>query len=613
MTGLLPGELFAGYRIVRRLGAGGMGTVYVGEHPRLPRLDAIKILDPALAADPEFRARFQREAELAARIDHPNVVAVRDRGVEGESVWISMQYVDGRDAAALLREHGPVRPERAVRIVAEAARGLDVVHRAGLLHRDVKPANILLAADTDGETVRITDFGIARPAESGTALTRTGTILASLAYAAPEQFEGGATDHRADVYSLGCTLFELLTGAVPFAGRSPAAMMAAHLGAAPPRPSAADPRLPAALDDVIARAMAKQPDDRYASCGELAEAARRAVAGARDVPAATRASAPPHGGPVAGRRVNRTAAQDISRRSEGNPGTARYLDTAASSAATASATGEHPDIGGAARGLTGAPGSVPRGSAFAGGYGAHSGPRGSVPPGANNVVPQYHPEFPATRSGRAPMRSAQGAGNSGRGPLIAVGVAVVVALSVVVTLLVLRGGGRDPNRIAAPSTSTAPTSVEPTVEQTTAPPTTSAPAASAEWGPVGYIVDTFPELLPLSPESTGYQGLRCDASQSDAGRLHCPSDSGFSVNVFCDPNRTPQTYVDDPGLTDVHEERWTRDSGSGTVRWATDNTAGFGLLSVAFDDPARNFCVVTASGGSGGSDVQANWWAQAPI
>ncbi|AHH21809.1 putative serine/threonine protein kinase [Nocardia nova SH22a] len=610
VTGLLPGELFAGYRIVRRLGAGGMGTVYVGEHPRLPRLDAIKILDPALAADPEFRARFQREAELAARIDHPNVVAVRDRGVEGESVWISMQYVDGRDAAALLREHGPVRPERAVRIVAEAARGLDVVHRAGLLHRDVKPANILLAADTDGETVRITDFGIARPAESGTALTRTGTILASLAYAAPEQFEGGATDHRADVYSLGCTLFELLTGAVPFAGRSPAAMMAAHLGAAPPRPSAADPRLPAALDDVIARAMAKQPGDRYASCGELAEAAGRAVA--EDLPA----PAPPHGVPVAGRRVDATAAQGVSRTPDGNPGTARYLDTVASSA-MAPATGEHPGIGGTARGLTGAAGSVPRVPAVAGGYGAHSEPRGSVPPGANAGVPQYRPAYQGNHSGHAPAESARRAGHSGRGPLIAVGAAVVVALSVVVTLLVLRNGANNTNHIAAPTTSVLPTSDEPTsAAPTTERPTTATtapPRASAAWGPVAYIIDAFPDLLPLSPESTGYQGLRCDASQSDASRLHCPSDSGFSVNVFCDPNRTPQTYVDDPGLTDVHEERWTRDSGSGTVRWATDNTAGFGLLSVAFDDPARNFCVVTASGGSGGSDVQANWWAQAPI
>lgn len=279
MTGTWdPGTTVAGYRIERVLGGGGMGTVYLAEHPRLPRRDALKVLAREHGADPEFRARFLREAELLARLDHPNIVAVRDRGAEGDFLWLAMQFVDGFDAAELLRRHpGGLAPAVVIHIAGEVARGLDEAHRAGLLHRDVKPANILLEPRPDGpDRVYVTDFGIARPAE-GTSLTETGTVLATLAYAAPEQIRGAAVDLRADVYSLGCTLYELLVGTKPFPHGDAVAVMRAHLEETPPRPSVADARLPAAVDEVFAMALAKDPAHRYPSCGALARAVVEAL------------------------------------------------------------------------------------------------------------------------------------------------------------------------------------------------------------------------------------------------------------------------------------------------------------------------------------------------
>ncbi|TQM32250.1 serine/threonine-protein kinase [Nocardia bhagyanarayanae] len=276
---VVEGTTFAGYRIERRLGSGGMGTVYAAAHPRLPRTDALKVLSDARADDPEFRARFLREAELAARLQHPNLVAVRDRGEHEGRLWIAMQYVEGVDLTELIRR-GPavLDPARAVRILAQAAQGLDEIHRAGLLHRDVKPANILVAERPDGpDRVLVTDFGIARGADDAATLTGSGSFAATLAYAAPEQLGGGAVDRRADVYALGCTLYQMLTGSVPFPRHSPGSVLYAHLHEPAPRPSLRNPRLPKAFDDVIANAMAKLPDDRYDSCGELAAAARSAL------------------------------------------------------------------------------------------------------------------------------------------------------------------------------------------------------------------------------------------------------------------------------------------------------------------------------------------------
>lgn len=271
------GEVFAGYTIERLLGRGGMGSVYLARHPRLPRLTAMKLLNPDLFDDTESRTRFEREAELVARLDHPNIVTVFDRGVEGDQPWICMRYIDGTDAAAL--EAWALPPQRAVQIIAETAKALDFAHSRGVLHRDVKPANILLErVEGDQERVYLSDFGIARFRDDTGRLTQTGTFTATLAYAAPEQLSGAPLDHRADQYSLACTLFRLLTGTVPFDATNPVAVIQGHLGAPPPEVSRLRPGLPRALDGVLATAMAKRPADRFGSCAEFAAAARQALA-----------------------------------------------------------------------------------------------------------------------------------------------------------------------------------------------------------------------------------------------------------------------------------------------------------------------------------------------
>ncbi|GAA4477010.1 hypothetical protein GCM10023094_18320 [Rhodococcus olei] len=282
-----PGSLFAGYRIERLLGAGGMGSVYLARHPSLPRLVALKLPDPALTSDPQGRDRFLREADHAALLDHPNIVTVYDRGAErdprggAEQLWISMQYVDGTDAATPLRQ-GPMPVDRAVRIVGDIARALDHAHAHGVLHRDVKPANILLTVPRAGEPERalLADFGIAKGLES-TSLTRTGTVVASLQYASPEQIEGRPLDGRSDQYALGATLCHLLIGHPPFPDTDPAYLVHAHLNLPAPRVTAARPDLPPALDAVLARALAKNPPDRFPSSAALAAAARSALEGPR--------------------------------------------------------------------------------------------------------------------------------------------------------------------------------------------------------------------------------------------------------------------------------------------------------------------------------------------
>ncbi|MFD3591320.1 protein kinase [Nocardia sp. NPDC058640] len=269
------GTVFAGYTVDRQLGRGGMGSVYLARHPRLPRWTALKLLNRELFSDKEIRARFEREADLVAQLDHPNIVTVFDRGVEGDQLWISMQYVDGIDASSLNPHNLPT--DRALQIIGETAAALDYAHRAGVLHRDVKPANILLARSNSQERVYLTDFGIARLRDDSGHLTETGSFTATLAYAAPEQLTGAALDHRADQYSLACTLYTLLTGSAPYESTSPAAVITGHLQSPPPPISPRRAGLPPVLDAVMARALAKRPADRFSSCEEFVDAAKRAM------------------------------------------------------------------------------------------------------------------------------------------------------------------------------------------------------------------------------------------------------------------------------------------------------------------------------------------------
>ncbi|MFI9636571.1 protein kinase [Nocardia sp. NPDC051929] len=275
---LQTGEIFAGYVIKRVLGHGGMGTVYLAQHPRLPRLTALKLLKRELYADTDIRRRFEREADLVARLDHPNIVTVFDRGAEDRQLWISMQYVPGADASCA--DVDVLAPWRAVQIAADTAAALDFAHANQVLHRDVKPANILLAKAPIGqpERVLLTDFGIAGIRGAESTIGSSGTITATLAFGAPEQLIGRPLDDRADQYSLACTLFWMLTGAPPYPGANPAAVVNSHLYAPIPVLSRARPGLPPALDPVLARAMAKRPEDRFNSCAEFAAAAKSALA-----------------------------------------------------------------------------------------------------------------------------------------------------------------------------------------------------------------------------------------------------------------------------------------------------------------------------------------------
>ncbi|AYF77279.1 serine/threonine protein kinase [Nocardia yunnanensis] len=282
---LRPGEIFAGYVIQRELGRGGMGAVYLARHPRLPRWIALKLLNAEFHGDTETHARFEREADLAARLNHPSIVTVYDRGVEDGRLWIAMQYIDGVEAEAMT----DLTPEQAVEIVTATADALDYAHRVGVLHRDVKPANILLARETREQQagVLLTDFGIARLQEDTGRLTGSGSVMATLAYASPEQLQNLPVGPRSDQYSLACTLFRLLTGIPLFPAADLGAIVKAHLYDTPPSIAGRRPGLPAALDPVLARALAKNPDDRYPSCSEFAAAARRALAVGDPVGSAT--------------------------------------------------------------------------------------------------------------------------------------------------------------------------------------------------------------------------------------------------------------------------------------------------------------------------------------
>jgi YVTN family beta-propeller protein len=274
------GSRLAGYQIRSLLGRGGMGVVYLAEQLGPRRLVALKLLSAPVATSAAFRERFLRESELAATIDHPNVLPVYDAGETDGVLWIAMRYVDGIDLAGLLERDGPLAPGPALAVGGQVAGALDAAHAAGLVHRDVKPANVLLTMEDGAPThAWLADFGLTRRVGGAREVTASGQVLGTIDYIAPEQVEGGKVDGRADQYSLGCVLFECLTGVVPFRRDSELAVLWAHVNDPPPRLGEHRPGLPAALDDVIGRALAKAPGDRYPSCGALVAAAKAALTG----------------------------------------------------------------------------------------------------------------------------------------------------------------------------------------------------------------------------------------------------------------------------------------------------------------------------------------------
>jgi len=279
MTALETGSAFAGYRIDGVLGRGGMGTVYLAHEPRLERKVALKVIRPELAGDETYRRRFASESRAAAAIEHPRVVGVHRAGEERGSLYLAMRHIPGRDLELRLRSEGPLPPERAVALVGEVADALDAIHAAGLIHRDVKPGNVIVGRLNGGEHAYLTDFGLAKAVAASGGLTRTGEVIGSLDYMAPEQIEAGRVDARADVYALGCVLFQLVTGRVPFPAGESSAKLWGHVKEQPPSASAVGGPHLAPLDPVLYRAMAKDPADRFPSAGDLGRAAAAAIRG----------------------------------------------------------------------------------------------------------------------------------------------------------------------------------------------------------------------------------------------------------------------------------------------------------------------------------------------
>jgi len=307
---LHSGQNFAGYTIIRLLGSGGMGEVYLAQHPRLPRQDALKVLRPDISADANFRERFIREADLAAALSHPNIVGVHDRGEYRGQLWIAMEYADGVDAGQLMRQRYPIGmpAEVVAEIVTAVAGALDYAHKRGLLHRDVKPANIMLAHLDDDEERRIllTDFGIARAVDEISGLTTTNMTVGTVAYCAPEQLLGEDLDGRADQYALGATAYHLLTGSQLFPNSNPAVVISRHLNVPPPALADTRPDL-AKLDPVLAVGLAKRPEERFKRCSDFARALSEQI----NPSSAPTQAAPTNPAPVQdpARAVNRVTAQ----------------------------------------------------------------------------------------------------------------------------------------------------------------------------------------------------------------------------------------------------------------------------------------------------------------
>jgi len=285
----MVGDEFAGYRLRSVLGRGGMSAVYQAENPRLGNVIALKILAPELADDDLFRTRFLEESRIAASMNHPNVIPIHDMGSSGGLLYIAMRCVTGTDLRQMIAKRGRLQPEMAVLLLTQAARALDAAHRRGLVHRDVKPGNLLIEWDgEEGEPdhLYLADFGITKPVMSRSGLSSSGQFLGTLDYVAPEQIRGMPVLGTADQYSLGCVLYECLTGRVPFEKDLDAAVIWAHVEERPARPTSLRPDLPPAVDEVFARVLAKEPGDRYESCREFMVAARAALGGTAATPAA---------------------------------------------------------------------------------------------------------------------------------------------------------------------------------------------------------------------------------------------------------------------------------------------------------------------------------------
>ncbi|WP_138731567.1 serine/threonine-protein kinase [Modestobacter excelsi] len=426
---------FGPYEIESLLGSGGMGEVYRARDTRRERLVALKVLPDIFRHDQEYLSRFRREQHVAARLREPHVIPIHDYGDVDGRLYIDMRLVDGEDIGALLRRDGLLPPSRAVHLISQVGEALDAAHAEGLVHRDVKPSNVLVTA---ADFVYVVDFGIARPiGTSRTALTITGATVGTLDYMAPERFTNQPIDGRADTYSLACLLYECLTGTRPFPGEELPALMYAHLYSTPPRPSSVVPDVPGALDEVVARGMAKRPDDRYETTPAFTAAARAALRTAPPGSALPAAPAPAAFQPTHVVSPPPVGALGIASGAGGH----RSVDQLPTPAGFAPPAGGSP-TGGSGAGSGPAPG---------GGDGGGGDPRSA--PGHGSPPP---PDAGRRRSARGPGR------RRNRTLALMALVAVVVAALVLVSVVFLRSDGSG-GTAAQPS-------AEPTAAQSPPPP-----------------------------------------------------------------------------------------------------------------------------------------------
>jgi hypothetical protein len=442
------GARIAGYQIQELLGRGGMAVVYRAADVRLDRQVALKVLAPELTKDSGFRQRFIRESRAGASVDHPNIIPVFEAGEAEGVLFIAMRFVAGRDVRALLEREGPLPPARAVSIVTQIASALDTAHARGLVHRDVKPANMLLGTVGSGTTpdhVYLSDFGLSKISASAVSLTGTGQFLGTIDYMSPEQVEGRQIDGRTDQYALACATFEMLTGRPPFQRDQDLAVMWAQVSAAPPSASELRPELPAAVDPVLAKALAKAPEHRHASCLEFAAALRAACAlstgrvSAGQPPPTELAAAVSSGQEPAGQP------------DRGTPRAAALTPPVPAQAAAAEAT------------ITEA--AQRAGAAGAAGRQARAGA-----PRATARDPGFSPTGPVSAPWR-PQAPYQGPPQRGRGKVVPflVGLLTVAVLAgAAVLVLHLRGNGGSPQN----GRSSSPSSPSASSSQSSTPPTT---------------------------------------------------------------------------------------------------------------------------------------------
>lgn len=512
-------EQFGAYRIEGLLGRGGMGEVYRAFDTEHDRVVALKVLSEHLAADAGYRERFRREAHLAARLNEPHIVPIHRYGeIEGR-LFLDMRLVPGRDVAEVLAHDGPMTPARAVAIVGQAARALDSAHADGLIHRDVKPSNILVTGEGDDEFVYLVDFGIARSTTdaAGPALTQTGSALGSFDYMAPERFLEQPVDKRVDVYALACVLFECLTGRRPFTGDGLAVLMYAHLNTEPPAPSSVRPDLPHALDAVVLKGLAKDPDARYATAGELAAAARKALqdSGVTPTPEVRAPAAPPTA--VTPLPV---IPQTVGFSNPGPPG------------------GYGPPSGPGGYGPPSNPGYAP--AAGTGGYGPPSNPGGSGPPSSPGTPLYTAPGGPPLMPGGPGTGPGGGGGKPNRLPLIIGAAALVVVLAVVLVVVLTSGNGGGGGGTA---TDTGTTATDTSTTTTTT--TTTTQQADPEEELRAIIPGAFDRegcRTQQSPGDGDLAALDCGASEVQPG----PTDSAFYLYEDGDA-------VDDVFLGDVEQ------------------------------------------------------------